>query len=192
MGGINHLREAPWIRTKVLVMSSCHLKSNIGGRSATQKVRKEQVDKWLDHMDAIRTDGILQIITGDFNCLVDADPPPPELARFYRDGWKRLGGSDHKPTHISNRAIDAIWYRGPAEVELTDYEIYHIWQTNLSDHDAVEGRIPLPRKKAIRSAKYKNKVKSDKCECKSEEAPKNRRRKKPEVPEIRLNRPRQK
>ena len=192
VGGINHLREAPWIRTKVLVMSSCHLKSNIGGRSATQKVRKEQVDKWLDHMDAIRTDGILQIITGDFNCLVDADPPPPELARFYRDGWKRLGGSDHKPTHISNRAIDAIWYRGPAEVELTDYEIYHIWQTNLSDHDAVEGRIPLPRKKAIRSAKSKNKVKSDKCECKSEEAPKNRRRKKPEVPEIRLNRPRQK
>lgn len=167
VGGINHLREAPWIRTKALVMSSCHLKSNIGGRSATEKVRKQQVDKWLDHMDAIRREGELQVITGDFNCLVDADPPPPELARFHKDGWKRLGGSNHEPTHISRRAIDAIYYRGPVAIDLTDYEIYQIWQTNLSDHNAIGGRIPLPKKKAIRKSKAttKNKVKTSGCEC---------------------------
>jgi len=188
VGGIKHLREAPWIRTKNVRLSSCHLKSNIGGRRATEKVRTEQVNKWLDHMDATYREGDIQIITGDFNCLVDMDPPPPELARFYHDGWKRLGANNHEPTHISRRAIDAIFYRGPAEI--TDYVIYHIWQTNLSDHDAVEGRIPQLRPKAIRQRKTKsqNKVKRDSCDCKTEEKPKvsRKRKKKTEVVQIRL------
>lgn len=196
VGGIHHLREAPWVRTKDLVMSSVHLKSNIGGRRATTKVRIEQINKLLDHMDAIRRDGETQIVTGDFNCLTDANPPSPEMARFFEDGWKRLGGDDHQPTHISRRAIDAIFYRGPSE--LTDYEIFQVWQTNLSDHNAIEGRLALPRKKSIRSTKTKatkpkNKVKSDKCECSEEPKTTTRTRKttrKQKPAEIRLKRPR--
>lgn len=187
VGGINHLREAPWVRNKNLVMTSVHLKSNIGGRSATEKVRKQQTDKLLNHLDAIYREGDLQIVTGDFNCLVDANPLPPELARFEKDGWKRLGANNHEPTHISRRAIDAIWYRGSLEV--MDYLIYQIWQTNLSDHNAIEGRVPLPKKKAIRSTKSKNKVKSDKCECKDEKKSA-RTRKQAKPPTVRLKRPR--
>lgn len=153
VGGIQHLRPAPWVKVRHMftgaefVLTSVHLKSNIGGKNSTRKVRLEQVKRLVKHLELYLN--VPCIVTGDFNCLIGADPVSPELQPFYDGGFKLLGADNNAPTHISKRRIDAIWYRG--DVDVTDYVIYDIFQTNLSDHDAIEGRISLKRKKKARA-----------------------------------------